>query len=418
MREWLDDYAAQVVSIFIGFVLAVLLRLFYATISSEWPRHYFSAKTTIEDNSRSNLFRYMALRLFPVYIFAVLAATLAGRQDASEALAVAVLVAVHLSTSTFRAIWKLWNYDRRGATPLTILYHALSTIGVLGAGFLAVVTAPDLDRFVPEGVDAVNAVWTAALAAILGAGLRQAMAREELEPVDRISKARADIGDQVWAHCDSAAAENGTDPDLLRAIIATEALQRPRWMRRLENLFGRVLGPGTYGVAQMHSLRPIDDIQSVNLLALSLRDVRPGVDEDGQPYQERTMAILERHNGSDVFIGCALEIYTDLLPYPLERTPRRAEDGRGIIEVTRIARDGQVFSISGTASVHEGNLQAVVDGNPASSITVHPSAPGRGKFFLSVPLSTKHVDLLQPDESEGEGPPQSEFMAHLDLTER
>jgi len=83
MREWLDDYAAQVVSIFIGFVLAVLLRLFYATISSEWPRHYFSAKTTIEDNSRSNLFRYMALRLFPVYIFAVLAATLAGRQDAS-----------------------------------------------------------------------------------------------------------------------------------------------------------------------------------------------------------------------------------------------------------------------------------------------------------------------------------------------
>lgn len=209
----------------------------------------------------------------------------------------------------------------------------------------------------PDGASAVNAVWTAALAAILGAALRTAMARDEPKPLDRISTARVDIGDQVWAYCDTAAATYDTDPELLRAIIVAETFQRPRWIRRFENLFGRVLGAGTYGVAQMHSAGPIDDMQSIDLLAVSLQGVRPGVDGYGRPFEERTKAILERHNSSETFLGGALEAYLTLLPPPIHRTARRALDGRGVIEVTAIRRNGQEFLISGTASVHEGNLR-------------------------------------------------------------
>lgn len=418
MREWLDTCGPQVLSTTIGLVLALLLRGFYATVSSEWPRHYFSAKTTIENHSRSNLSRYMVLRLGPVYIFAVLGATIALRAGASAILAVGTLITAHLATSTFRAAWKLWKYDRAAASPLTILYHTLSTTGAIGAGFLAVMTSPHLQAFVPRGTDAVNAIWTAALAAILGAGLRKAMARDDPMPMDRIRKARADIGDQVWAHCDTAAATNDTDPELLRAIIVAEALQRPRWIRRFENLFGRIFGPGTYGVAQMHSLHPIDDIQSIDLLAVSLQGARPKVDEQGHACVERTRAILERHNSSETFLDSALEIYSKLLPQPIERTKRRAPDGRGIIEVIDIQRDGQMFVISGTASVHEGNLQTVVDGVTVPATVVHPGAPGRGKFVREVPISTNQVELRQPDESGGEGPQRSDFTLHLNLAER
>lgn len=54
--------------------------------------------------------------------------------------------------------------------------------------------------------------------------------------------------------------------NLVIAVVLAEVQQRPRWFRRLERLGGKVLGAGTYGVAQVAADNPITDEESIDIL--------------------------------------------------------------------------------------------------------------------------------------------------------
>lgn len=399
MFETVNSHVSEILA---GLGGAVALRAFYAAISSEWPRHYFMAKTSLESHSRANFIRYLALRTLPVFIFGTLVAIVTVNVDGKPLHAVITMILVHLWTSTLKALRNLWRHDRQGISAIVIAYHVGSIATVALAGFLALATHTYLKGLVPSGRDALNAVWTAALAAILAAGLKRAMDFDRSQGVDRLERAKTDIGAQAWAYCEEAAVEHRTDPELLRAIILSEALQRPRWVRRLENAAGKVLGPGTYGVAQMHANSPIDDLESIQLLAKSFQDFRPVV-SSGEIQRLRTKAALERHNSSEAFLAPALDFFEELILHPQWSTTAIAWDGRPCIEVVDISRDGDQFLVRGTASAQEGVIQSRLDDKPFELITVAPRAPGRGKFTFSVGLDTRNLLFVEPGHADGGG---------------
>lgn len=389
-------------AVVLGLLAAFILRGFYRAVSSEWPRHYFSAKTTIEEHSRRNFVRYATLRLAPVLIFCIAIGVIALRTDATPSVSIIVFALAHWSSSTAVAIFKPLRHDRAGLSPLVCTYHVASTAGIVAVVLCSLRLYTHAVTLVPSKADAINAIWTAALAAIFFAALKYFLQLESSEATDLMARARRDIGDETWSACDAEAADHATDPTLLRAIISAEALQRPRWARRLEFAAGRVVGPGTYGVAQMQADRPISDRESVCRLAASFSGCIPMLDEYGYLPEKRTKHLIRRHNSRPEFVDQVLEFYHNLIPQAEEQTEARGGDGRARIEVLDVTLDGDEWLISGTASVHEGNLHAIFGETP-HVITVTPGAPLRGNFEVAVPYDCNEVTLLEPDQSDDEG---------------
>src|SRR5215207_5321217 len=61
------------------------------------------------------------------------------------------------------------------------------------------------------------------------------------------------------------AAQHGTDPLLVESIMMVENVQRPRWFRTAERLKGIFAKPGTYGIMQVASPRPLSDKDSIRI---------------------------------------------------------------------------------------------------------------------------------------------------------
>lgn len=55
------------------------------------------------------------------------------------------------------------------------------------------------------------------------------------------AESRKTIPDDLWNMADKLAAENDADATLIRAVMLTENLQRPRWFRRLERIGARMI---------------------------------------------------------------------------------------------------------------------------------------------------------------------------------
>lgn len=380
-------------SLAIGLIASILLRMFYLAVSSEWPRHYSAAKTVLESHSRSNMLRYVALRVAPVYIFAILCAIVATRIHGRPELAVFSLTALHLNSTSIRALYKLYKYERSSATAAVLGYHAVSIIGIVAIAIFALFSFASFERFVPSSTDATNALWTAALAALMAAGLKRAMHFENADGSEFLERLRDDIGAQSWAFCDAAAETHRTDADFLRAILLAEVQQRPRWVRKVENSFGKFYGPGTYGVAQMHAGGPIDDFHSITLLAESYAGFRPRASQNGDMQRLRTASALERHNSSSVFVDNCLAFYEELLPTAQWSTDATGWDGRPTIEVLEITIDGDDFVLAATASVDSCSIFYQVDDSDPEEIAISPRAPERARFVVNVPLEVRELTL-------------------------
>lgn len=94
------------------------------------------------------------------------------------------------------------------------------------------------------------------------------------------------------------AAKHGVDPDLILAILVYEDLNRPRVLRRLENLLVRVPGVVlTVGIAQVRSSRPLSDAQSIQAMGPLLHaSLTRRADSD--PITQR-WSVFRDYNGSD-----------------------------------------------------------------------------------------------------------------------
>ena len=101
--------------------------------------------------------------------------------------------------------------------------------------------------------------------------------------------------------------EHQTSKALLFSILVYEDLNRPQWIRRIENILVRLPGAKlTVGIAQVTSTFPLSDTESIELASekLAFTDSAP---------ENQVIRSIHRYNPSNRYIASVLEIRGILL---------------------------------------------------------------------------------------------------------
>lgn len=255
-------------TILLSAVGAGVLHLIYQSIKTRWPEAYTSISTDFDQQVRTNPLRSMVLfRGGPVFLIALFVTVLVDRYDGYPWASAILLIAIYLTFTTFKAIGETVNNPRPPHWAVLVFYHLMSALVVGIVVLVATALRQPLENFIPPTKDLLIAVWAGLFATVFAAAARTILSPTKLREREIIEQLKNDIGDENWKYISKVSKGNRELRQLLCAIILAEVQQRPRWFRRLERLKGIFYGPGTYGVAQVASPKPIEDRKSIELLA-------------------------------------------------------------------------------------------------------------------------------------------------------
>ncbi|MDO8389700.1 MAG: hypothetical protein Q7V57_04360 [Actinomycetota bacterium] len=360
-------------SILVGAGMSGVLWVFYRHVEDEWPAGYRTVSTRYDLFSRRVVLWHLTSRLLVVFSASALTAHLATAVGGSPALAVAALALSHVGLTSIRASWKARSRKHRGS--LVAAYNLALTVALLLAAVLGMLAAPHLEWAFPSSAALVDSIWIALAVAVLLTAIERLAHSVDRDEQAELAQAKRDVGDDALAALDVSASEHDADSRLMRCIVFSESLQRPRWVRRAERLVGRVRPAGSYGVAQIRSDRPLTDSESLVGLARSLTGsrsrLRTADDEMRMTYVE---AYLERHNRDRVFVDQASRFFEMLAePSAIAESDGRAADGRAVVEIVGVVRSGFEWKASGSwmPSTSDDDLEFSTDqGSPIARFSV------------------------------------------------
>lgn len=274
------------VSLLTGLACGFLLNIFYVSLKHVWPENYFGLSGTVDPIVSRNLPRWAVFRLVPPVIAAAAASLTAERAEAYVWVAVGVTIIVHVQrlirASVISAHRRYWAAAVQGAALAVVLVGLM-----IGATLVCVAFSP----VIPEPSDLVSNIWAGFLAAI-GAIYLQRIVLLRKKPRDLLRRSFAEIPLELQGYVWSKAREVGMDPRVPLAVMASENLQRPPWIRRIEHLLPRSLG-ATRGIMQQVGAR--DDRHSIDLAFE--RNFTPDA-AAGPPF-----SVFERYNASAEFLS-------------------------------------------------------------------------------------------------------------------
>lgn len=244
------------VSVVAGLVCGVFLNIFYLSLRHVWPENYFGLAGSVDPVVSRNLPRWAIFRLIPPAIAAAAAALTTERAGGYLWVAAGVTTALHARLLVGAVVISVRRKRRAAAFEETLV--ALAILAIMTVGTLARRTfAPIIPR--PE--DLVSNIWAGFLAAIAAVYLQQVVLLRK-EPRDLVGRSFDEIPMRFKVEVWRRARTTGIDPLIPLAVMAAENLQRPSWVRRLEQLIPRQLG-GTRGIMQQQGAR--DDLHSIAL---------------------------------------------------------------------------------------------------------------------------------------------------------
>lgn len=236
----------------LGLVLGVgFLHVFFRAVESRWPASYF-ALTSGPDYAISRSFvRYLAFRLLPVFVVAVFAATTLGRDGRAVVLPVVGIGVVHASLTSGRALIGLVRSGRLARRPLLGAMHPAVILAIVGVALAGALSADAFAPVVPE-LNAVSSdLWTGLIAGVIGAYAVRVSQAGFVDTERIFLESRRAIPRHLWELAHDVAERHEADPRLVRAVMLTENLQRPRWFRRLERMTARIIKrPASLGLLQ------------------------------------------------------------------------------------------------------------------------------------------------------------------------
>jgi hypothetical protein len=255
--------------------VAFLFALFQA-VRVEWPDSYFGASDLGAYFVSASPFRYLAFRLGPVFATCLFIAVTSARRGSSPFVGSLAVASIHalLTSGVALVTWARWPRKlRRHRFPIAMM-RATSLVLIPMTGFLAALSADPLAPIVPRPSELAETLWTAAIAAVLGAYL-MSLSRSAGDSATRLVHASIDrVPRRLWDLAEEVAAEYGADVELVRAVMVVENLERPKWFRHIERLKSFVSKPGTYGIMQAMSDRFLSDEESLRkVVAERLRHV-------------------------------------------------------------------------------------------------------------------------------------------------
>lgn len=383
-------------TVILGLLGAGFLHVLYLTMRSKWPESYMSVRTALDKAPRSSALRYLLLRCCPTYAVGSLLAITVERLGGNALVALVCMGVPYALVNDGRALWRL-RREGAGRGPVLWFYYVFNLVLIAGLVALSYLTYRWYAEFVPEPDELIFAVWTAVFAAVLATAFQQLLRSPDLSVERKLAAARKDIGEDTWAYVNEAALGADCEPVLMHAIVAAEALQRPRWMRRLERAKGRLVPEGTYGVAQMTASHPLSDAQSVQALCQAHAGYYPARSSAGHVRETLLEARIEKHNSNPEFVASVMEFYGHLTPWAQYRSATTSYDGRPHIEVTGVQRVGDQFEIHGSAVIASSQLCAAYDEGEGWCTPVAIQDPGdrRQGWATQVPLEATQVVLYE-----------------------
>ena len=363
---------------------------------SQWPESYMSVRTALDSAPRSSALRYLLFRCLPTYAVGSLLAITVERLGGYALVALMCMGVPYALVNDGRALWRL----RRGGAgrgPVLWFYYLFNLVLIAGLVALSYFTYRWYADFIPEPDELIFAVWTAVFAAVLATAFQQLLRSPALSVEQKLAAARKDVGEDTWEYVNQAALDANCEPVLMQAIVAAEALQRPRWMRRLERAKGRLVPKGSYGVAQISASHPLSDAQSVRALCQEHAGYYPLRNSTGMVRQTLLEARIEKHNSNPAFVSSVMDFYRHLTPWPKYRSATISYDGRSHIEVIGVQRVGEQFEIHGSAAVSNSQLSAAYDVGEGWSTPVAIQVPGdrRQVWATQVPLEATKVAVYE-----------------------
>ncbi|MFT2750536.1 hypothetical protein ACMT9U_13240 [Clavibacter sp. Sh2036] len=401
----------NVVSIIWSVVLAALgvavLHALYATFRIKWPDAYSSLTDTFSLTIRATWLRFILYRFAPVFLVALGISVTADRQDAVALLAVGILATAHVASTNGRSFVR----DMRGKKetgdfrPNFAAYHAGVIALVLAAAVAAYLLRKVAAPLVPGADALVESLWTAALVAtcagllfsLIGTRDSRAMAMSG-EYLSR--RAIADVGISTVDYAYTKAVETGADPILIRSILFAEVLQRPRWVRNLENWSWWTRRRGTYGVMQTVSRKPVGDRESIDRTCLQFAGVwgasYSGTGEHASWDMDwrASWADLGYRNGDGAFIEMVHEIYRPSFYAYGSQAPSHTVSV-GDIRLYQVRRHAISFGVRGMTSSKHVIIKYVLDGR---EVVVGSTRHGDGRVVwaweFNIPPAAESVALL------------------------
>jgi hypothetical protein len=250
----------QVLGVTIGLlVLYAAFRLIEAT----WPESYMALSDYASYRKLSRPLQYALFRFGPVFAVSLFLSVSLDRGGQAVWPAVVALGALHGGATSGRAVKQLWpraSDPRR--SPLVVL-HVGVILAVIVTAIVAAAVRSRLQGLIPDLDQVAVELWTASIAAVLGAYFVLATRTRRLDIGQLVEMERRHLGSELLEYARQVAHAEQADPELVEAIMLTEGLQRPHWFRRLERMKSVVFKDGTYGIMQVTNHGSLSDRESI-----------------------------------------------------------------------------------------------------------------------------------------------------------
>lgn len=296
-----------------GLLAALALNLIYGRIQSEWPENYFSLTDYWSYVKALVPSRYIVFRFGPVVLIGLFGVRQLDALGWPVWPFAAVTFAAHVGVTSLRAVWRIARFRRAGerSAPLIVLHLATaSAIAVCLAG--STLVSGELSLLVPDLESIRDGIW----AALFGSMLAFAFIRSTRAPQrtldEVIAATRRRINPELLNYAWHSAHERGLDTGVVETVLLVEAIQRPKWFRRLEWLKGRLFRRGSYGIMQVQSQRPIGDRTSIDLALDAHRAAFETTPSSEPGHYTQVSDQLRSYNASPAFLELADDIYDEI----------------------------------------------------------------------------------------------------------
>lgn len=402
--------SSVLMSVFAGLFGSALLYLVFRLLENDWPNNYADMKNVVDSASQRNMWVYLAMRFVPMYIASVLVASLAEAIGGRAALALVTCAVLHLCLTNFRPhiLRRTFKFSRVRVRYVAVFLETV--VAIVLATFLAGISWSYLLPFLPDVDELVQAIWTSVFVALAVISLRS-FGTFEQNLDKQIERAQEELGEEVLYVIQREARQNDVSADFIEAVVLTECIQRPAWIRRIEYFKGRFSGPGTYGVAQVYSSEPISDELSIKLLCQNYAGYYPEGHEDHGYNRTLFRVELETINSSPVFVEQVMDIYERLSPYPRDSSEYFARDNKKFIEILSLKRDGKEWVLQVSLGPGWGQVEVTtVDRDLVEkSSTIFGGSESTVRRFekLVVPVGILFAELRTNEPTSSQSQPDS-----------
>lgn len=277
MEQIFDQAQLLFISSVLVLLTVYLMNKAYQYYKINWPERYFGVEDKINIFISINPIYYFIFRLAPVIIAIflthgffyasgwkiynpIILGTLTGfiYSIVNDGTALLDLINGRLGIERFINVTSQYFLHF-----ITIFLLTLS--GTL-AGLLATYT--QLHIILPKFEGLIDNIWASFITVLLYFIIKSLINRPESIDVDElIIKSAKSISRQTeLIKCiEETSKINSADEILVKAVCISENIQRPKWLRNIENIFGFFKPSGTYGIMQVHSKKPISDIKSIEI---------------------------------------------------------------------------------------------------------------------------------------------------------